>query len=408
MGRQREVHRDYDAAVPIMARPPKALAFIIGAKLAGLDTILPVAMELRAENPDLPIEFIFFRRDQYEEILGNYYLAAGLRNTGNVVWLRDRPGALGKVFAAMRLVSMMLNFLRRRTALFFYKDFDSFPYSWFGMAVYLGGGARINYLTKAFPATIAYGDAVRRLGGSGLQVRAGADGIVIYHPKQLEHVDCAQGTKSAVLGSPRSLPAWRNHVSDMYAKTGIVDLDGQRVDIDSQPCLAIFYPGNLDLPDNYGKTACRDQLFAILRAVQSVSPKALVLIKPHIICDVEELKRDRRQFAQLDIKLTFAHPQAVARCAKVALFVNGSHVMEDMYVEGVPIIETTLYAEHVRERGGSLFQNSGLIQACDEDLIADALARVLADGRAVSRFDLKDLYWPKPASLSSALWNYAR
>ena len=237
---------------------------------------------------------------------------------------------------------------------------------------------------------------------------AAADGIVIYHPKQLEYVACAQGTKPAALGSPRSLPAWRNHVADMYAKTGIVDSDGRRVDVVSRPCWAIFYPGNLDLPDNDGKTACRDQLFAMLRAMQKASPEALVLIKPHIICDVEELKRDLQPFAQLDIRLTFAHPQAIARCATAALFVNGSHVMEDMYVEGVPVIETTLYAEHVRERGGSLFQNSGLIQARDEASIADALGRVLAEGRAAAKFDLKDLYWPKPASLSSALWGNAR
>jgi hypothetical protein len=43
---------------PPLRRRPRRLVVLLGNKLIGLDSILPVAMELKAEAPDLAVSFL--------------------------------------------------------------------------------------------------------------------------------------------------------------------------------------------------------------------------------------------------------------------------------------------------------------------------------------------------------------
>ena len=174
--------------------------------------------------------------------------------------------------------------------------------------------------------------------------------------------------------------------------------------MDGRRHVVIFYPGNHDLPDLAGPTSCRDQFLATLRAIREFAPGVGVLIKPHVICDLEELDRDLAAFPDLDIAITFAHPQILARVSDVCFLSNGSSVFDDMYVARLPVIETSQYKPEVVSGCGSLFPNRGRIAAPTTDLIADAVRRVAEAPQSLPEPEIGHLYHPKAESVSACLW----
>ncbi|RME33286.1 MAG: hypothetical protein D6786_08120 [Gammaproteobacteria bacterium] len=389
---------------PGQHHPPEQLVILVDRKPIALDTVVPLALELHAEQPGLPIIWLFKDRAHLPAVRSNHVLWRAMQESGTIAHL----GSAGRAGGRLALLVWMWRLSRRRTLLLNHGDFASTPVDLLAAAARRGGGRMAGYARWCYPMSRPRYEGILanqlRKRGVREHYRNGGDLWLIPHPLHAAHVATLVSSPLVVTGTPRAFPAWRRHLERCLDEEGILDLEGRALDCRERPVLAIFYPGNHPIRDLVGPTACRDQLWNILHAVRRRVPKALVLIKPHLICDLEELRGDLAEFGDLEIRLTCSHPQLLGRVSRAAFFTNGSNVMDDMYLEGVPVIDTARYQPWVLAAGGSQFPNPGRLAAIEPEEIEQALQRVLEEPESVPKAELGHLLWPKANSISACLW----
>jgi hypothetical protein len=114
------------------------------------------------------------------------------------------------------------------------------------------------------------------------------------------------------------------------------------------------------------------------------------------LCDATKLDRALEAFADLDIQVTYAHPQVLARLATVAVVANGSSVIDDVYAEGKPVLDIGAYGAGLDE---GLFANQGRIGAPTAQDMAAALRQIAQAPQDLPRPEARHLIWPKPENL---------
>lgn len=399
------LHHAVTDEAPRFTRRPKRVIVLLGAKLIGLDAVLPVAMALKAEDSTLDIVFLFLSEDALPSVERNYVLRRGVEKTGRVAILSTgRSGVARKLRAALRLVHWCLRALAAPTWLLCYSDAAQFPIRPLACAVRRRGGGVLLYAKAAHPGNDVLTRAHRSLEsrqGVDMKFTDPGDVLLLYHPDQArDYADFAEG-RSAVIGSPRSYPEWYAHLDNMSAEIGLCNAEDRPIDLSRRPLLALFYSGDVHIPTQTDRP--RETLSRILSAIAQETPGATVLIKPHPNCDLDQLADDIAPFAALDLHVTHAHPQIVARAATAAIFNNGSYAMNDVYAEGTTIIEASAYHLDVLEIGDSLFPNPGRIDGSTPEGLCRALRLAADDPDALPAPDSSPLVWPKPASLFGTL-----
>jgi hypothetical protein len=391
-----------------LAKRPERIVIICENKLISLDMILPVAFELKAEQPELAIEFVFLRRDHMAKVKENYILWSGMQAIGTIRFLSWGGYEISNLWHRglniLRVAREIFNARRRRTLLLYRKDFSRWPIGLIAMAVRSGGGALIGFPGIAYPMSAALLRSLLAQEKSTVHHRFQADRQLIFHPLQRLEQRRITNAPMAVIGTSRWFPHWQTFLDGILVRAGILDIEGKPVEVGDKPNILMFYPGNLELPDLEGPTACRDQMVRSLQSIRRVAPQVRVLIKPHVICDITELRKELAAFADLDIRLTYAHPLALARHACVCTVPNGTSVIDDMYVSGLPIIDSALYLPDIRNAEGSLFPNQGRI-SCVDDAALDAAFSMAVTRRAdLPRPERGHLFWPKAPSIAALLW----
>lgn len=399
-----EQDRLYRGCSPCLSPPPEQVVILVDRKPIALDTVIPLALELRREQPGLPLIWLFKDSDYQPLVRRNHVLWQAMQATGEIVTL----GRGGSLPGRISLLAWLYRLRRRRTLLLNHGDFFSPPIDLMALSVRRGGGRLIGYARWCYPMSRPRMQGIqenqRRKGGGREHYRNGGDAWLIPHPLHAPHVSSLVSAPLVVTGTPRAFPAWQRHLDACLSEEGILDLSGRRIDTAGRTVLTVFYPGNHPIPDLDSPTACRDQLLNILSAVRSLAGDALVLIKPHVICDLEELRHDLKPFGDLDIRQSSSHPQLLARVSCAAFFTNGSNVMDDMYLAGIPVIDTARYLPWVLEAGGSEFPNRGRLAAITPEEIEVTLARVLEQPESLPAAELAHLLWPKADSISACLW----
>lgn len=412
------------SARPRWARP-ESLLFCVQNKPIALDTILPLAFELRAENPALPMEFLFLKRGDMGSIRQNYVLWEGMRRCGAITYLAEgvsgrRNGLSDKAKSLWRLARRLHRMRRQRTLVFYPGDINGHPIRLLADAARGGGGGVVTYPAMAFPASDALiwhmstrrgvresdDDYRARQFSSGHSLRpflAQGDLHLLFNPGQARLESQYTATPFVTVGSPRSFPHWLAFLDEILRRDGVRAADGRPLS-DGKRTVVIFYPGDQDLSDLAHATACRDQFRAILRAIQAKAPDFRVLIKPHVICGPDELAREAAAFSSLDIVVTHAHPQLLARISEACLMANGSNIMNDMYTMGTPLIDASLNAPDIVARGGCFYPNPGRVAATGQDEIERALEALVQNPDSLPRADCSRLVAAKPAALSPLLW----
>lgn len=392
-----------------LTEKPKRIVIICENKLISLDMILPVAFELKAEQPDIMIEFLFLRRDHMAKVKENYILWAGMQAVGTIRFLSYGGHEVSNLWQRglnlLQVTREILTARRHRTLLFYRKDFSRWPVGLIAMAVRAGGGALIGFPGIAYPMSIALLRSLLAQEKSTVHHRFQADRQLIFHPLQRLEQRRVTNAPMAVIGTSRWFPHWQDFMNKILSRIGILDIDGNAINVEDKPNILMFYPGNLELPDLEGPTACRDQMVRTLQSIRRVAPQARILLKPHVICDIVELKRELSAFGDLDIRLTYAHPLALARHACVCTVPNGTSVIDDMYVAGLPLIDSALYLPEIRNAEGSLFPNHGRISCVDDAALDAAFKTAVTNPADLPKPERGHLFWPKTSSLSALLWN---
>lgn len=397
-----------------MNAPAERAVVLVENKLIGIDMILPVMMELKAENPDLDIEFLFLRKAFMSKVKENYVLWEGMKQTGHISALIDAgygpASPLGRATSMARLATQTAKALTRRTALFFRRDFASFPVWPLALAVRRGGGALFGFPMLSYPMATIFAkhmltrdaDAVNQPDHHLIQ----NDRRLLCHPLQEAIERQRSNAPMAAIGTPRQFPCWLQFLDAIEADAGIRDFDGNQIDVEAKKNLLMFYAGNHALPSLDGPTACRDQFVKSLEAVRVVDRNLCILIKPHPICDLDELLHEIKPFSDLEIQIIAAHPQNLAKHANACLFSHGSSLIDDMYIAGIPVIETSLYIPEIANSAGSLYPNRGRIASCTQEEIENALRQVLFKPESLPTPETEHLFWPKVPHISDVLWKH--
>ncbi|MBC7905476.1 MAG: hypothetical protein H7Y60_01855 [Rhodospirillaceae bacterium] len=397
---------------PPLSKQPERVVVICENKLISLDMILPVMFELKGECPGIEIDFMFLRRDHMAKVRENYILWAGMEAVGRIRFLSfggAKPSSLlERVRNLGRLACEVMTARKRPTLLFYRKDFSRWPVGLLAMAVKAGGGALIGFPGIAYPMSSVLLRSLVAQERSTIHHRFQADRHLLFHPLQRGEQRRVTNAPMAVIGTSRWFPRWQAFMDGILSQRGIMDIDGKPIDVAAKPNILLFYPGNLNLPDLDGPTACRDQMVRTLAAISRAAPQARVLIKPHVICDIGELKRELAAFPNLDVHLSFAHPLALARHAIVCSVPNGTSVIDDMYLAGLPLIDSAIYLPEIREREGTMFPNRGRLRCTTDAELEDAFRQALEQPDSLPQPERGHLYWPKSGPIAPLLWKHAK
>lgn len=380
----------------------KQVVILLGAKLIGIDCVLPFAMQLKSEQPELAIHFVFLSAKDIPSVRQNYVLWNGLHSVGKVSVLSSlHSGFAGRLLAASRLLMLLLLLLRRPTVFFAYADLACFPLNWMVAACRAGKGLAVVHAKAIYP----FSDALRaeqcqKTDGRDMEFRDSGDRFVLWHPKQLIDYLPFSRAPATILGTPRIYPAWLEYLASLEARDGIQDENGQRVNIgESQPIMAVFYTGWVVIPSL--EVPAEQQFRLFFDAVREVCPQAKILIKPHPISNMEKMKEQLSEFSDLDIAITYAHPQIVISKATLCVFGNGSSVFDDVYAAGMAALEIAIYRPHYKNTG--LFDNPGRLSAETRDEMRDALRRWIHQPQTLPVPAQGHLLYPKPINLLQAL-----
>jgi hypothetical protein len=378
------------------------VVILIGDKLIGLDSIVPVAMQLKQERPDLRISYVLLNGETSAVINQNYVLASGAAASGTIRILSDRRRRIGRRFVAgLVLTDLMLQLRRRPSLLLSPGDYAPFPFSLLARAARAGGGRAVIFCKPSFPGSKAFNYVNdNQLEGRAPKFEDEGDGFLIYHPTQAQDYRAHTSARPIVVGTPRDMPAWRAHI-DKMAGLGILDEHGNQLRKLTRPVFIVFYHGPLHLPQQSNDV--RQSFLEFIDIVADVAPKASIVVKPHPLCNVDQMANDIQCSPRPDISISYAHPQLLARMATAAVTFAGSNVMNDMYLEGIPVIETTLYRPDVLRHGESLFPNRGRISAPDPTALREIVASIAAGSTSLPVPDASEISWPRPDDLTGLL-----
>jgi len=362
-------------------------------KLIGADTIVPFIYSIKKIHGDIAMDFLFINRKNLDAIENNYVLYKTMLESGRVITLSmGRKGRIQKILTALRTFRFLLSLVFKRTLFLSCHDFGQFPFNLFARATRIGGGRRLVYSNKSYPYHQAEehafflqtGDAVRK------PMLDPGEARLIYHPKQLPHYPEAERGNAIIVGTPRGYKIWKNRIQGIFEDEGILDEKGKRIEIRGEKVIALFYSGDFKTYFLNHITSFGERFRLTLTAIREGYPNATILLKPHVISPRAELIENLAAYKDLNINITHAHPQLIAKAADVAVFASASNVMNDMYIEGVPVVDCSDYTEDIRELGGSIFPASTRVSANTKEEIIAALTSSLKKGKGEQPVDLED------------------
>lgn len=384
---------------------PKRILVLLDGKLIGLDSVLPIAMALRAEAPEARIVFLFLNAAFLRVASSNYVLHQGLLSTGEVKVLSPGETRLfGKAVAFARLITWCVRLLSTRTWTLAFTDAARFPIWPLALSTRCGGGGVFCYAKRTFPASSARFASHRKKAESrdGDDVfRDPGDVFLVHHPDQIDEYR-AQGVGNAiVIGTSRQYPEWLDFLDRTETELGVLTSDGKPVDPSAGPIISVFFSGDVTIPSQ--QNLPRETLSQILALSAEEAPDARVLIKPHPNCDVQKLEEQIASSARKDALITFAHPQLLARVSRMTVFDSGSQAMNDTYVEGTPTVEATVYTSETLKHGTSMCDNPGRIDGSTPDRLREAMRTMVRNHRDLPIPSREHLIWAKPPRLVPAL-----
>lgn len=382
-------------------RPRRILA-VVGAKLISADTILPLLLQLKAEQPDSDIRLLFLDNRWRSVVEDNYVLGEATHALHGVHRLSDGTGTvINRLGAGLRLAWWLGWLWRRPSLVLCYDDFAHFPFNLMAWAARAGSGRAVLYVKPPY----AFSDALRRaqgdkVGDKDVRFRDGGDCFLTFHPEQTKDFGSYTDKPATVIGAPHRFPEWTAHVDRMARERGVIAADGSVVVPDDRPVFVMFYPGDAKVPTC--KAGPRAQFRLFLEVLRREAPQVRLLLKPHPICNFAQMYSDLAEFPELDVIPTFCHAQVLARFSRLAIFPNGSTVINDMYVEGVPVLDIGDYQDEFTT--DPLFPNAGRMAAVTPEAIAAAIRLAVATPERLPAPDPEPLCWPKPDRLFDAIF----
>ena len=344
-------------------RSRRRLVLPLSDNVIDFDSYLPIAMALKRARPEFDIRFVTFSRENYDFILANPTLVAGLKQSGSL-FLFDRAGnaitrRLRTLCAFARLAAWLA--ARPGSVLFNGRQFSELPYAvLYVLNRVLGGkgylllrvrqpddGIKVNILPRF---TVPEGPAsfIERWFGRD------HDGMIVYHRNQERYIQTLNqfgrvGTVPRLTtGLPNLWPEWQTLIDrEIERERRALAADGLDVD----EIYTLLAPKSFS--SRYLRTAdSGEQVFRkVLLALRQIRPNATLLIRPHPRAFREPwFEQAVADLGDGRVRISLTHPDVLVALSRRVIAPNTSTIM--FVVDRGRFIDCTDYAdEHFAVHG---------------------------------------------------------
>lgn len=336
------------------------LAVFLNNKLISCDTILPLAMEVRARS-SMAARFYTTDARTYDAIKQNVVLWDAINTIGRLVLLgpRDRrpiPRFLNKLRAGAILLQLAAVALLGRVYFLHFRALNSNPLAFL---------ARMNPRRVFFCESDSYGESVlmKRIAeviaprerDSEPPVRGA---LLAFQPRWVWlHDPEARRLPRYVFGPTRTRRIWLDFVrenGDAYVRRAL-EAEGHPGDART----IVFMTGYLGPLDYlHAPDSTLRLLRQTLEILAEIAPQHVIVLKPHVITAKDVLDQVVRELRAAGAKIAIAnlHPSVLALRATCFIANYYSTTLADAYTMNTPTIEYTDYSARALEvtGGGSM------------------------------------------------------
>lgn len=360
-------------------------------------------MELKNQRPHWDIRFVTFSADNYDFILKNQTLMAGLIDCGQIhygggVPLEGRPSFFARAFRRVKEMLRISIWIMRRpgATLFHGRHFSDGPYTgWYLLNRMMGGKSVIlarsrlidqgmhEIFRRRFNAINETPNLLDRLLGRS------ADALVHYHDQQALYIK-SLGKSGSIsnlprlkLGAPNDLPTWRALIAreSKAEKEQLIPNNCSTLEIYTFFATKAFSSTELRTPESVENTT-----WTILKLLSETKPEAVILLRPHPLAINEfYLHTILERLNNPRIIVTLVHPEILIRLSRRTIVNAPTNILftspEGRFIDCTDYRQSDLDArngEGFAAGYGALYLNPTasdfaprFIDALDEDFGAD-------------------------------------
>jgi len=322
------------------------IAVFINNKLISADNIVPLMMEMQAEQADLNIQFFCLNYSTFTGIKQNVVLWDAINSFSSLRPLgspnRSKLGRLLHKFYMIPLLSKLL-FLAISNQLTTV-HFGLLNY-WPLRLLWLVNSKKTVFVQSApfgHSKTETATDNIARLRKAPPEIPAASS--VICFEKDWDYVASLDVPK-LVLSPTVGLPSWETFIRTRAEN--YFDREFARANIASRSRIMVFVLGYLDSEAAFPKPGMMLELFHETMEIMLEKGNGPIFIKPHVITDAKRLADALKRYEGRDIIVTNLHPAVLAMRAD--FFISNLYSTTQMTARylGVPTIEYTLYNSEV-------------------------------------------------------------
>ena len=322
----------------------KRLCIFLNRKLISYDHILPFLYELKYFYPETKLEIWFPDKITFDEIKKNIFIydIGEKIATFKVISSAHLSGLnryINKFYISLILLQRIIITLFLKTTFIHFKLLDFRPFNILKM---------INYKNTYLAENDSYGytqvlNDINYLKFTPIKKNIKNKNFLQFSDEWLE-IDKAKSESNNVLnfGTPKMRKLWIDNVikeSDKY-----IDSELSKYNL-SNSCLVISimlgYFGGLvhQTSDNVQK----ELLTKTLQVLSNLDKEVIVMLKPHIITDMQVLYDIIKMYPNLNIHITYLHPMVLATRSKFVIVNDYSTSINDFKIMGVKTIEYASY-----------------------------------------------------------------
>ncbi len=308
-------------------------------KLIGIDAVLPLLMELKAQYRDVRILVLFFDAPNQDEIRKNYLIWKALKSLNARLYDLRHPSRQKRYFIWLRILCAMLfskNIL--------IKNADTIPHHARTVSLLkkITSLVELYAFISGWPLevhrTVQLTRKVERENLNAEKKQISHDYYISSLPRPLleEIYDTSvEEDRLLRIGYSRKLPQW----------TAFMEQEARTLGLDRQPYFVFYVPPMLTArsPGLLDEPTLFELLEEALTVLRRFNSRVKTYFKPHIISD-KDLKTFEGLLQRIEYTnyaIDYGHPMVFATEAEFVISVNVTSVIFDAYYLNKPVIVFT-------------------------------------------------------------------
>ena len=337
----------------------RTIAVFLNRKLISCDTILPLLIELRMRAPEVEVEIWIPDRETQAAIRRNVVLFEAAERIGPSYLLsgRGNPWQMRlrhRLATALRLARLLMKGFTGKAAFIHFKALSKWPlralYHAAPGQTFLAENDSYGFTELMSKVTFLIDEVavVKRVPPAGHLIAFSKEWHMLAHP-------ALTGIPRKFFGPTRLRRPWLDFIkgnADRY-----FDAEFARAGVVSAKEILVVMLGFFGPLAYLNESQSVEKLLTeTLEELIAIAGDRPILIKPHVITDMNKLQQILGGLATKKILVTHLHPMVLAMRARVVVANYYTTTLTDCHWMGVPTIEYTHYSKRALELtgGGSM------------------------------------------------------